>query len=156
MTAFCFVAGQVPAERPRDGAEDRDQDDRDEPEDAEPGEDRLHEAGRDAEEREDPDADRDAAEDADDVVDRRVVGPLLVSVVEPLEPQEDDPAADGEEEREVLEAGSDPVPQAAPDGTSAFARTKARTSARTSATSSLAERERHAIAAPRTRTQLDI
>ena len=63
----------------------------------------------DAEESEDPDPDRDAAEDTDDVVDRRVVGPLLVPVVEPLEPEEEEPAGDREQERDVLEAGGDPV-----------------------------------------------
>ena len=40
-----------------------------------------------------------------------MVGPLLVPVVEPLEPEEDDPAGDGEDEREVLVSGTDPVPQ---------------------------------------------
>ena len=109
MTCVLLVAGQVPAERPRDGAECRDQDDGGEPEDAEPGEDRLHEVRGDPEEGEDPDADRDAAEDADDVIDRRVVGPLLVPVVEPLEAQEKEPAGDREQECHDLEARSDSV-----------------------------------------------
>ena len=98
-----LVAGQVAAEHPRDGAQGRDQDDRGEPEDAESAEHRLHEVRGDAEEGEDPDADRDASEDTDDVVDRRVVGPLLVAVVEPLEAQEKKPAGNREEECHVLE-----------------------------------------------------
>ncbi len=97
-----LVAGQVAAQRPRDGAQGRNQDDRGEPEDAEPAEHRVHEVGGNAEDGEDPDADRDASEDTDDVVDRRVVGPLLVAVVEPLEAQEKKPAGDREEERHVL------------------------------------------------------
>ena len=79
-----------------------------EPEDPEPAEDRLHEMRGDAEEREHPDADRDAAEHADDVVDGGVIGPLLVPVVEPLEPEQEDPDRDREQEYEVLEPRSRP------------------------------------------------
>ena len=104
-----LVAGQMAAERPRDCAQCRDQDDGGEPEDAEPAEHRLHEVRGDAEESEDPDADRDAAEDADDVVDGGVVGPLLVAVVEPLEPKQEKPARDREQECDVLETRGDPV-----------------------------------------------
>ena len=100
----------MPAEGSGDGAEGRDQEHGQEPEDSEPSQDGLHEVCRDAEEREDPDSDRDAAKDADDVVDGRVIGPLLVPVVEALEPEKEDPAGDREQERQVLEARGDPVP----------------------------------------------
>ncbi len=98
-----LVTRQAAAERPRDGAQGRDQDDGGEPEEAKPGEHRLHEVRGNAEESEDPDTDRDAAEDADDVVDGGMVCPLLVPVVESLEPQQQEPARDREQERQVLE-----------------------------------------------------
>ena len=45
-------------------------------------------------------------EDADDVVDRRVVGPLLVPLVEAVELRENDPAGQaGREERELAVRG---------------------------------------------------
>ena len=105
------VAGQMPAEGSSDGAERRDQEQGQQPEDREPSQDGLHEVCRDPEEREDPDSDRDAAKHTDDVVDRRMIGPLLVPVVEALEPEQEHPARDGEEECQVLEARGDPVPR---------------------------------------------
>ena len=123
-----LVPRQVAAERPRDGAQRRDQDDGGEPEDAKPGEHRLHEVGRNTEESEDPDSDRDAAEDTDDVVDRRMVGALLVPVVEPLEPQQEEPARDREQERYVLETRRDTSPVASLDRRAHWRGTNARTS----------------------------
>ena len=104
------ITGQMSAQRARSRAERRDQDDCQEPEDSEPSQNGLHEVGRDPEEREHPDSDRDAAKDADDVVDGRVVGPLLVPVVEALEPEQQDPSGDREHERQVFVARADPVP----------------------------------------------
>jgi hypothetical protein len=49
-----------------------------------------------------PCPERDHVQDADQVVGRRVVGPLLVAVVETVELGEDDPAGKRREEEEVL------------------------------------------------------
>ncbi len=103
------IAGEMAAQCARDGAQRRDQEDREEPEDAEPAEHRLDEMRCHTEQREHPYADGDAAEHADDVVDRRVIGPLLVSVVEALEPEQEDPEREGQEQGQVLHPGADPV-----------------------------------------------
>ena len=64
--------------------------------------------------KEDPRADRDEVEDADDVVGRRVVRSLLVAVVEAVELGGDDPAgqADDEEDEELGDIGVDAVDDA--------------------------------------------
>src|SRR4029079_18441127 len=103
------IAGEMAAQCARDGAQRRDQEDSEEPEDAEPAEHRLDEMRCHTEQREHPYADGYAAEHADDVVDRRVIGPLLVSVVEALEPEQEDPEREGQEQGQVLHPGADPV-----------------------------------------------
>ncbi len=80
--------------------------------------------------------DRDAAEDADDVVDGRMVGALLVAVVQALEAKQQDPERDCEEEGQILEAGLT-LSAVDADGSSRLARTNASTSPATSAASSI-------------------
>ena len=46
-----------------------------------------------------PRSERDDLEDADDVVDRRVVGPLLVAVVQPVDPGEQHPERQAQRRR---------------------------------------------------------
>ena len=96
-------------QRTRSGPESRDRHHGEEPEQGETRQNRLDEVGGHSEEREDPHAHRDAPEHADDVVDRGVVGSLLVTVVEPLEAEEQDPERDREQERHELEPRSDLV-----------------------------------------------
>ncbi len=58
----------------------------------------VHDAGCGADDPERPRRHRDQVEDADDVVGGRVLGALLVVVVEAVEPREDDPGRQRQEE----------------------------------------------------------
>ena len=80
-----------PSERTRGAAKCHDEDRREEPERYEAGNVRVsdsHEPGRDEVE---PRAERDQVEDAHELVDRRMVDVLLVSLVESVELGGDDP-----------------------------------------------------------------
>jgi len=68
---------------------------------------RVGEAGHPGEREEPPGADRDKMEHAGDLVDRRVVGPLVVVVVEPVELRPDHPDRERAGEDEGLEARPD-------------------------------------------------
>jgi uracil-DNA glycosylase len=98
------VRDRSPAVRARGGPGGHDEGDRARPEDEE-----LHEVGpreirQPRARQEEPHADRDEVEDAGQVVHRRVVGPLLVPVVEPVELRADDPDGKRGEEEQRLEA----------------------------------------------------
>ena len=69
----------------------RHEDDGEQPEEDEPRHVRAREAGEPRSDEERPRAERDELEDADDLVDRRVVDVLLVAVVQPVELGRDDP-----------------------------------------------------------------
>jgi hypothetical protein len=56
-----------------------------------------------------PRAESDHLDDADDVVDRRVVGALLVTVVQAVHACQQDPQRDGRSEQQDLRDRSDPV-----------------------------------------------
>ena len=100
MIVFCRYATLAPAERARGRAAERD-------ERRSPAAQKTISFGelrgapssvQDADGVEQPGADRDEVEDADDVVGRRVVGALLVAVVEAVELRRDDPERQRREE----------------------------------------------------------
>ena len=91
MTTFWTYVGCLRATHPRHGAEQRHEHDGEEPEQDQAIERRVRKAGEVRDREEAPRPKRDDLEDADDVVDRRVVAPLLVAVVQPVEPREQHP-----------------------------------------------------------------
>ncbi len=103
------VRGVPPSEDARDRAEQRNQDDRDPPEDHEAREVRMREADDLGDRDEPPRPDRHHLEDAEDVVDRRVIRPLLVPVVEPVHPCEEHPERQACDEERDLPAHADDV-----------------------------------------------
>ena len=78
-------------QRARHESCEHDEDDREEPEEAELREARGRDSGHVDEREQHPGADREHVEDADEVVDSRVVRTLFVSGVEAVEAPEDDP-----------------------------------------------------------------
>ena len=86
------VRDPVPAEGASRRAADGDQADREAPEDDQLEKCRVGEPGDPGTEVEDPGADGDEVEHAQELVDGRVVGPLLVVVVEAVELRAEDPA----------------------------------------------------------------
>ena len=56
-----------------------------------------------------PRSERDDLKDADDVIDGRMIGSLLVAVVEPVNPSEQHPERERCEEERSLPCGSDAV-----------------------------------------------
>ena len=100
---FCTYVLAAAGDRPGAGARDRDEDGSPSPRSA-TSLGRLGSASpvTDAPDEEEPGTERDELEDADEVVDRRVVGPLLVVVVELVELRHDDPERQRDDEQEDL------------------------------------------------------
>ena len=88
----------------RRSASEGDESDRRRPEQHQLRRRRMGEPGEVRADGEDPRADRDHVEDAREVVRGRVVGPLLVALVEAVQLRDDDPAGHGGEEGEDLGA----------------------------------------------------
>ena len=99
------VLGPASADRAGATTGERDQHDRERPEGSRLLEVRREEAGRVPDAVGDPDRHRDEMEDADDVVDGRVVGALLVAVVERVELRGDHPGRQRDQEKQPLRAG---------------------------------------------------
>ena len=92
-----------PAQGSRSCPSERDEEDRDRPEEADPLDARRGQVGDVRAREEEPRAGGDEVEDTDEVVRRRVVGALLVVVVEALELCEDDEDGQRQDEQRVLE-----------------------------------------------------
>ncbi len=92
-----------------DGSARGDEDDREQPEAEESGEARIRRVRhrRDAEEQ--PASDRDQVQHRHEVVRRRMVGALLVEVVESVELRDDDPQGQAQEEYDQLDIRRDGV-----------------------------------------------
>ncbi len=98
-----------PARSPGERPTQRDQHGRGEPEAHEARHRGVDHTGDLRQDEEQPGADRDQVEHAHHVVDRRVVGPLLVAAVQVVEAGPDDPDRDGREEEQDLVRVRDPV-----------------------------------------------
>ena len=96
------VEDAPPADRPGGAAADRDEDERRDAEERELAQLRIREAERPERQRDQPHAGRDQVQDADDLVDRRMVGALLVSLVEPVQLRQDDPERQAGQEHQQL------------------------------------------------------
>ena len=129
------VRGLAPADHADEDAEEPDEADGEHPEHDEPLEGRVGEPDDVRADEEDPCSDRDHLEDAEEVVDRRMVGPLLVPVVQPVQPREHHPQRQARAEQDELPRGTTVSPA---DGapTIRCATTNAVTSPTTSARSS--------------------
>ena len=90
------------ADRPDDGAHDRHEGDRKEPEDDEPPKVRMREPGEVRQNEEAPGSERDDLNDPDDVVHGGVIRALLVPVVQPVDAREQNPERDGGDEENDL------------------------------------------------------
>ena len=90
-------------DRPGAGPRERDEENAERPEGDELGEVRLGETGHRRAREEEPGTGRQEPEDADEVVDRRVVGTLLVVVVELVELRDHDPERQRGDEQEDLD-----------------------------------------------------
>ena len=132
------VERTAPGDRAREPAGRRHEDDGEQPEEDEPRHVRARAAGEPRGDEERPRAERDELEDADDLVDRRVVDVLLVAVVQPVELGRDDP----ERQRQHEDGELNPGMRAAPAGRRSASRADTRGSGR--------QRRRRAARAART------
>ena len=103
------VRVRSPTERPRNGPAERDEDDGEHPEERELRKARVREMRDIGERKEEPRADRQHVEDAEELVDARVVGPLLVARVEVVDATEHDPEGERQGEQHDLDLRADPV-----------------------------------------------
>ena len=87
------VRGLASADHADEDAEEPDEADRERPEHHEPLERRMGELDDVRADEEDPGSDRDDLEDAEEVVDGRVIGALLVAVVQPVQRARESPRA---------------------------------------------------------------
>ena len=101
------VRGVSPSHDSRDRPEQRNEQDRDRPEDDEAREVRMRQADDLGDRHEPPGADRDHLQDAEDVVDGRVVGSLLVSIVEAVHARDEHPEGEARDEECDLPARVD-------------------------------------------------
>ena len=115
------VGGLAPADHSDEDAEEPDEPDRERPEHHEPLERRMSELHDVRADEEDPGSDRDHLEDAEEVVDGRVIGALLVTVVQPMQARENHPQRQARAEQDELPLRHDGV-----DGLSAPRRSAAR------------------------------
>ena len=90
-------------------SEERDEHDRCQPEDDEPRHRRVRQAGEMRDREEGPGSDRDDLEDAEDVVHRGVIAPLLVPVVEGMCSREKHPQREAGDEERDFPPNVDPV-----------------------------------------------
>ena len=100
-----LTASDQPAER----AKERDERDRDQPEHDEPPEVRVRHVDDVREDEVGPGSERERLEHADDVVDGRVVGTLLVAVVEAVDVEQEDPERHRRREEDDLPGRNDRV-----------------------------------------------
>ncbi len=99
------VRAGATCQRPRHGASDDDEADRQQPEDDETTQLRGRQVGHPRQRLEEPGAERDHDEHPDELVHGRVVGTFLVALVQPVELRQDEPHGQHEEEQEHLALG---------------------------------------------------
>ena len=98
-----------PAQRTRDRAADRDESDREHPEERELRKARVCEIEDVREREEEPRADGEHVEDAEELVDARVIGSLLIARVEVVDATQNDPEWQGQSKEDDLRVGADAV-----------------------------------------------
>ena len=98
-----------PAQGTRDCAADRDESDREHPEERELRKARVCEIEDVREREEEPGADREHVEDAEELVDARVIGSLLIARVEVVDATQNDPEWQGQSKEHDLRVGADAV-----------------------------------------------
>jgi hypothetical protein len=103
------VRGLASADHADEDAEEPHEPDGERPEDDQPLEGRVCELDHMRANEEDPCADRDHLEDAEEVVDRRVIRPFLVPVVQPVQPSENHPQRQARAEQHELPLRDDGV-----------------------------------------------
>ena len=96
------VRGLASADHADENAEEPDEPDRERPEHHDALERRVSDLDHMRSDEEDPGSDRDHLEHAEEVVDRRMVGPLLVPVVQPVQPGENHPQRQARAEQDEL------------------------------------------------------